>query len=1093
ERFQFLSECTRRWGPEVAAKVEGSCRTWHQSPTRVELPLSDDAGLDKKISDAIELLVPSDQRDIWRSSINKAIKVFENSVMSKYPDTNVYLAVATSCPSHINTYSDDTLDFIKQYIDTVSDTPVLNPAMLLATARLCSSEEIAFKASCLRRCNIPSVARLMTDQEKLFAATAQSQPLPPSLYLTPDSSLALETPADRWERLKQETDAKPSAALDDLMKLIGLNSVKLKALEIYESILAEQSLPAERWVPQTFNFALLGNPGTGKTTVGKLLGKMLFEVGVRSTDTFLETTGEKLSRMSADDVDTLIVSAVGGSLFIDEAYALDPVRNVSAAAVAMQLLDAAESRRTELTIILGGYKEDMEGKLFDFNDGFNRRFNYSFNFDDYTESELAAILKQLCTSHKWPPSDENVIDVAARRVSRGRGHKAFGNAGAVRVLFEKAYKKRNPKLRTAMNDLEDMVGLDAVKREIRSLVNLAAVNYERELNGSIPYEVSLNRLFLGNPGTGKTTVAKLYGRILKEIGMLSDGSTELKQPSDLIGSAVGEAEKTTSALIKRCRGKVLIIDEAYALSNSTFGSNALDTLTGLVQGSPGEDIAVVMIGYEKDMKKMLRGQNSGLTRRFSFEDAFKFEDFSDEDLERVIVKLVQGNKLKASRSVRQEVIKELAVQRSRPNFGNAGAAVTMVAAAKQRLASRDPHSTDFTLADFGLGRPHLDALSALVQQWGRDWGDKTQYLNSYIFVGSPGTGKTTVACLFAYVLHAMGLLSVPKVVTCSGLDLQGSSVGQTKDVVNKQMREAVGGVLFIDEAYSLCRRGGGNTDTFSQEAMDQLVALMTEPEHLHKTVVILAGYKNEMDRMLSSANPGVRSRFTERIEFPDWDADDCANGIVALCSKRCMDVQESALSLLKTELSEVKKRPGWANARDSDTMFRYLYEARAVRCSRVAEIGLPQFMLPDVEEFEVELFEEINPSPSDSDVFALLLKLCVHAGYDKTHETRQKLLEILEAVQQRTGKFPDDIMLPIMKSFGLTEAKVTSILTPQVGSVISGLRNAIRAEEERQAELAYALQQEVLQRSGICPAGFLWHREGSGWRCGGGSHRVEDL
>ncbi len=114
---------------------------------------------------------------------------------------------------------------------------------------------------------------------------------------------------------------------------------------------------------------------------------------------------------------------------------------------------------------------------------------------------------------------------------------------------------------------------------------------------------------------GKTTVAKLYGRILKAAGFLSDGAWELKQPSDLIGSHVGETAQRTARLIQRCRGKVLIIDEAYAL-NSHYGHEAIDTLVGMVHGAPGEDIAIVMVGYEKQIKKMFREVNAGLTRRF---------------------------------------------------------------------------------------------------------------------------------------------------------------------------------------------------------------------------------------------------------------------------------------------------------------------------------------------------------------------------------------------------------------------------------------------------------------------------------------------
>ena len=571
---------------------------------------------------------------------------------------------------------------------------------------------------------------------------------------------------------------------------------------------------------------------------------MLKELGERNNDNFVSTTGEKLARMGADKVSKLIDDAIGGVLFIDEAYGLEPSRNADAAAVALQLLDVAEEKRTELTIILAGYKDDMETKLFEFNDGFDRRFNYSITFDDYTEAELAQIFAGMCAEHNWPPAEgEEVVAVAARRLARGRGRRNFGNAGEVRKLFEAAYRRalsrdakaesltiidvigpppdreHVPELGAALDELQDMIGLEKVKEGVLRLVTVAKTNYERELEGQPPFPVPLNRVFLGNPGTGKTTVAKLYGRILKAPGLLSDGKCELKQPSDLTGSHVGETQKRTSALIKRCVGKVLIIDEAYALNGTSYGHEAIDTLVGLVHGAPGEDIAVVLIGYEKQMKKMFREVNVGLTRRFGLKDAFQFDDFDDKALDRVVLSQLKQAGLKVPKEVRAKVIKALAAQRARPNFGNAGDAVDMVARAKERLSSRDPRATSLTLADFGLDRADGDGSSALeglfkvehitsklqelkatLEQCDRDGKDRAEYLESYVFLGSPGTGKTTIANAMAQILHEVGVLGSNHVKIVSGLDMQGSYVGQTKDKVNEMMAEAQGGVLFIDEA-----------------------------------------------------------------------------------------------------------------------------------------------------------------------------------------------------------------------------------------------------------------------------------------------------
>ena len=132
--------------------------------------------------------------------------------------------------------------------------------------------------------------------------------------------------------------------------------------------------------------------------------------------------------------------------------------------------------------------------------------------------------------------------------------------------------------------------------------------------------------------------AQIYGRVLKGLGYLSDGSIEVRTPSDLIGAAVGSTEEKTAAVLELCRGTVLVIDEAYGLhSNASYGKAAIDTIVSKVMNSPGEDIAVLMLGYEEQMRRMLREANPGLQRRFSLESAFRFEDFSDEELETILL------------------------------------------------------------------------------------------------------------------------------------------------------------------------------------------------------------------------------------------------------------------------------------------------------------------------------------------------------------------------------------------------------------------------------------------------------------------------
>eukprot|EP01040_Poterioochromonas_malhamensis_P003223 gene3223-3435_t len=1096
-----------------------------------------------------------------QKAIDTLLSKLEREPLSSFVHSKAILALGNSCPTHIDVFREDAEDFLANYFKIIQEKkhPTICSAVLLAVMRLTSSsKDVEFQVACLKHCDSPALRPWMSVTELALLSTNPSDATSPA---APSSSTIVGKPfanavvdaATRWKDLQSLPDARPCSAINELMQMIGLNSVKQRVLDIYESIWMESKIPAASRVPRSYHFALLGNPGTGKTTVGKLLGKMLKELGIRSKNEFIDMTGEKLARMGADKAAQEINKAMDGVFFIDEAYALDPAKNVEGGAVAMQLLDVAESERERITLILAGYKNEIESKLFDYNDGFHRRFPHILVFDDYTDPELGQIFQSLCQQGNWKCSSD-VVKLAARRVGRGRGHKTFGNAGAVRVCFERAYERalsrmkeqRNfkleivledvlgppptreniPQLDRALEELDNVIGLETVKEKILNIVNLSLVNYHLELEGKEPRLISLNKVFLGNPGTGKTTVGKLYGRILRGLGFLSDGQCELKQPSDFLGSAVGETQKKTSALIARCKGKVLIIDEAYGLHGSSYGPEAVDTLVGLCHNSPGEDIAVIMIGYEKQIRRMFREMNPGLSSRFSLDDPFVFEDYNDDDLRRIAMKYVKDSGLTIPRETREALVKAISRQRFAPNFGNARTVVTMISRGKERISARDPRSTTLTLEDFGIEskkssnpfellqgmyktdhiKQELIALQALLNQSERDGRDARQYLKNYIFIGNPGTGKSTVARLMATILFDFGLLGRNHVVTRSGLDLQGSYIGQTKDKVNEAMEEAQGGVLFIDEAYTLGGREGGGT-VFAQEAVDQLVALLTTPEHLHNTVVILAGYPEAMEQMMQSSNEGLVSRCTGRMIFPNWDGRDCIEFLRQECDKENMTLEAAAINAFSKEFEDLSRRRDWANARDCVSTLKHLYQARALRGPRDfvytiddAKYAIAQLRLSrpvnavvensrgkplgivhtaignisspvpavqrkrareEVKEEEAsaeieEIVMEVDDGTSNGDdldpVYAALLIACREAGYDDSHERRCELVLLLEIVEQG-GDFPTDIITIVIEKTKLPERAVTKILRPQVYRVLEGMRNAVRAEEELREEL----------------------------------------
>ncbi|WP_225847511.1 right-handed parallel beta-helix repeat-containing protein [Streptomyces sp. HPF1205] len=221
--------------------------------------------------------------------------------------------------------------------------------------------------------------------------------------------------------------------------------------------------------------------------------------------------------------------------------------------------------------------------------------------------------------------------VAGAALPAGTGSPVAAVAG--RTGDEEAGEDRLPQL---LAELGELVGLDGVKREVASMAKLMQMVKRRQEAGLQPPPLSRHLIFAGNPGTGKTTVARLYGRLLAALGLLARGHLVEADRSALVGEYVGHTAPRTTAVFRQALGGVLFIDEAYALvpvgQSNDFGHEAISTLVKLMEDHR-DDVVVIAAGYPDDMERLI-DSNPGLASRFT--RTLRFDDYHSADLVRIV-------------------------------------------------------------------------------------------------------------------------------------------------------------------------------------------------------------------------------------------------------------------------------------------------------------------------------------------------------------------------------------------------------------------------------------------------------------------------
>ncbi|WP_442596425.1 right-handed parallel beta-helix repeat-containing protein [Neobacillus sp. D3-1R] len=459
-----------------------------------------------------------------------------------------------------------------------------------------------------------------------------------------------------------------------------------------------------------------------------------------------------------------------------------------------------------------------------------------------------------------------------------------------------------------LDELHSYIGLEEVKERISDLIDFITYTKERQKAGiSTQTSISHHCLFLGKPGTGKTTIARLMSKIFYHLGLVKKGHCVEVDRKDLVGEYIGQTSMKTNKVLKKAVGGVLFIDEAYTLvkpdTPNDFGREALDLILKKMEDDPS--FIVIAAGYPEEMQPFIEA-NPGLKDRFK--SHYHFEDYTPEQLVQILEKMLGEEEYwmapEAVELIRSEFL-ELYRKRDR-TFGNARMVRKFFEELKMNHAKRCTRYQQFekaaltsiTVEDVKpllrvnqeqASEPipvnedrltellaHLDGFIGLekvkreireivklvkyYQEEGKDYTGK--FAPHTVFLGNPGTGKTTIARLLSQIYEALGILPVGNLVETSRDDFVAGYVGQTALKTTEVLNRAMGSTLFIDEAYALTKQSD-----FGQEAIDTILKRMEDDRG--KFSLIVAGYTQEMKKFLKS-NPGLASRFGRAIQFEDY-------------------------------------------------------------------------------------------------------------------------------------------------------------------------------------------------------------------------------
>ena len=530
--------------------------------------------------------------------------------------------------------------------------------------------------------------------------------------------------------------------------------------------------------------------------------------------------------------------------------------------------------------------------------------------------------------------------------------------------------------------LNALIGLNGIKESVKKIKAYALSNKGSDA-------LNLHMCFYGNPGTGKTEVARIIAGILYENKILPSNKVIEVDRSDLVGEFVGTTAPKTMDVISRAMGGVLFIDEAYSLApkdvNFDYGHEAVASLIKAMEDKRGK-FCVILAGYKNQMQDML-STNPGFKSRIQFE--LEFPNYSRDELQDITSLMLKKRNYTINDRALQKVLDISDVKRREPNFANAReirnildgvimcqnlrtlgiddnevgiADVNKYVEDSNIVLPMDNNSTQILTAEEELDQLiGLDSVKRMVKKikaYAKKNKQEPDFNLHMCFCGNPGTGKTEVARIISSILYDAGVLPEAKLVETDSHGLIGKFVGETAPKTQEKISDAMGGVLFIDEAYGLSN-SKQLTQNYGNEAIEVLLKNMEDKRG--KICVILAGYKQEMNELISS-NPGFKSRIQFTLDFPDYTRDELGMIAVKFLEKKKYTITNKALELLLDITDYYRNDDNFANARTVRNVLDQVIMNQNLR-TEDDEYDDSTIIISDVEDYLVDENIDLNKNP----------------------------------------------------------------------------------------------------------------------------------